>query len=75
MICNDDGGNENLRNSRGRSFHRRGAVYDMARFENLRRVVTVGRERVRHDDERVERVVWMMKSSRRYFGWEYCREL
>ena len=34
-----------------------------------------GRERVRQDDNRVERVGWMVKSWRRYVGWEDCREL
>jgi len=37
--------------------------------------VTGGRERERQDDNRVERVGWMVKSSRRYVGWEDCREL
>ena len=37
--------------------------------------MTGGRERVRQDDDRVERVGWMVKSSRRYVGWEDCREL
>jgi len=32
--------------------------------------VTGGRERVRQDVDRVERVGWMVKSSRRYVGWE-----
>ena len=36
--------------------------------------MTGGRERVREDDDRVERVGWMVKSSRRYVGWEDCRE-
>jgi len=39
-----------------RSFQRRGAVMDMARLENMRCEVTGGRERVRQDDDRVERV-------------------
>jgi len=34
-----------------------------------------GREMVRQDDDRVERVDWMVKSSRSYVGWEDCREL
>ena len=33
------------------------------------------RIRMREDDDRVERVGWMVKSSRRYVGWEDCREL
>jgi len=37
--------------------------------------VSGGRERVRQDDDQVERVGWMVKSSRRYVGWEDCREL
>ena len=37
--------------------------------------MTGGRERVRQDGDRVERVGWMVKSSRRYVGWEDCREL
>ena len=28
--------------------------------------MTVGREKVRQDDDRVERVGWMVKSSKRY---------
>ena len=28
-----------------------------------------GRERVRYEDERVDRDGWMVKSSRRYFAW------
>jgi len=34
-----------------------------------------GRERMRQDDDRVERVGWMVKTSRRYVGWEDWREL
>ena len=30
--------------------------------------MTVGRERVRQDDDRVQRVGWMVKSSRRLAG-------
>jgi len=56
MSGDDGGGTENLRNSRGSSFQRRGTVLDMARLENLRRVVTGGRVRVRPEDDRVERV-------------------
>ena len=37
--------------------------------------MTGGRERVRQDDDRVERVSWMVKSWRRNVGWEDCREL
>src|SRR6218665_3932662 len=53
-----------VRSSGGRSFQSRGAVIDMARLENMRGEVTGGRERVRQDDDRVERVGWMVKSSR-----------
>ena len=60
--------------SGGRSFQRRGAVMDMTRSENMRWEVTGSRERVRQDDDRVERVGWIVKSSRRYVGWEDCRE-
>ena len=38
--------------------------------------MTGGRERVREDDDRVERVGWMVKSSRRYVAGktaENCR--
>ena len=35
--------------------------------------MTGGRERVRTEDDRAERVGWMVKRSRRYLGWEYCR--
>ena len=59
-----------VRSSGGRSFQRCGAVIDMARLENIRREVTGGREKVRQDDDRVERVGWMVKSSRRYVGWK-----
>ena len=66
MIGNDGGGvKEMVRSSGGRSFQRRGAVMDMARLENMRWEVTGGREMVRQDDDRVERVGWMVKSSRR----------
>ena len=34
-----------------------------------------GRERVRQDDDRIERVGWIVKSSGRYVGREDCREL
>jgi len=37
--------------------------------------VTEGRERVRQNNDRVERIGRMVKSSRRYVGWEDCREL
>ena len=37
--------------------------------------MTGGRERVRKDDDQVERVGWMVKSSRRYVGWKDCREM
>ena len=51
-----------------------GAEMDMALLENVRWEVTGGRERVRQDDDRVERVGWMVKSSRRYVGWRgNCR--
>ena len=74
MIGNDGGGcKEMVRSSGGRSFQRRGAVMDMARLENMRREVSEDRERVRQEDDRVERVCWMVKSSRRYAGWEDWR--
>ena len=37
--------------------------------------MTGGRESVRQADDRVERVGWMVNSSRRYLGWEHCKEL
>ena len=58
-----------------RPFQRRGAVIDMARLENMRRdsrgdrwsrEVTIGRERMRQGDDKVELFGWMVKSSRRY---------
>jgi len=36
--------------------------------------VTGDRERVRQDDDRLERVGWMVKSSRRYVSWEDWRD-
>ena len=76
MIGNDGGGDkEMVRSSGGRSFQRRGAVMDMAQLENMRWEVIGGRERVKQDDDRVEGVGWMVKSSRRYMGWEDCWEL
>ena len=49
MIGNDGGGGkEMVRSSGGRSFTRRGAV---AWLENMRLEVTVGRKRVRQDDD------------------------
>ena len=36
--------------------------------------MTGGLERVRTEVDRVERVGWMVKSSRRYLGWECCME-
>ena len=76
MIDNDGGGGkEMVRSSGGRSFQRHGAVMGMARLKNMRWEVTGGRERVRQDDARVERVGWMVKSSRRYVVWEEWREL
>jgi len=64
VIGNDGGGGkEMIRTLDGRSFQRRGAVMDMARLENMRWEVTGGRERVRQDDDRVERVGRMVKSS------------
>ena len=68
MVDDDGEDTDNLRSSEGRSFQSRGAVWDMARLENFRRLVTGGRERVKYEDDRVERVGWMMKSSRRYLG-------
>ena len=69
MIGNDGGGGkEMVRSSGGRSFQRRGAVMDTAQLENMRWEVTGGRERVRQDDDRVQRVGWMVKSSRRFIG-------
>jgi len=65
---NAGGGKEMGRSSGGRSFQRHGAVMDMARLENMRSEVIGGRERVREDDHRVERIGWMVKSSRRYVG-------
>ena len=35
--------------------------------------MTGGRERVRQDDDRVERVGWMVESSQRHVGWEEWR--
>ena len=56
MIGNDGGvGEEMVRSSGGRSFQRRGALMDVAWLENMRWEVTGGRERVRQDDDRVER--------------------
>jgi len=70
VICNDDGvGKEKVRSLGGRSLQSRGAVMDMALLENMRWEVTGGRERVRQGYDRVERVGWMVKSSRRYVGW------
>ena len=76
MIGNDGGGGEEMvRSLGGRSFQRCGAAIDMARLGKMRMRSDRGRERVRHDDDRVERVGWMTKSARRYVGWEDCREL
>jgi len=76
VLGNDGGGGQEMvRSSGGRSFQRRGGVMDMARLENMRWEVTGGRERVRQDDDRVERVGWMVKSSRKYVGWEDWKEL
>src|SRR6218665_381063 len=64
VIGNDGGGGkEMIRTLDGRSFQIRGAVLDMARLENMRWEVTGGRERVRQDDDRVERVGRMVNSS------------
>ena len=65
MIGDAGGGTENVRNSGGRSFQRCGAVLEIARLENLRCVVTGGLERVSMENDRVERVGWMVNSSRR----------
>ena len=70
MIFNDGEITEKVRSTGGRSFQKPSAVMDMARLENMRWDVTGVRERVRQDDDRVERVGWMVKSSRRYVGWE-----
>ena len=29
---------------------------------------------MRYEEDQVDRVCWMMKSSQRYLGWEYCSE-
>ena len=42
MVDDDGEDTDNLRSSEGRSFQSRGAVWDMARLENLRRLVTGG---------------------------------
>ena len=34
-----------------------------------------GRERVRQEGDRIGRIDWMVKSLRRYVGWEDCMEL
>src|SRR6218665_1157084 len=74
VIGNDGGGGkEMVRSSGGRSFQKRGALMDMAPLENMRLEVTGGRERVIQDDDRVERVGWMVKSSRRYVETEGTR--
>jgi len=44
-------------------------------LENMRWELTGDQERVRQEDDRVERVGWMVKSSQNYVGWEDCREL
>jgi len=66
IVIDGGGGKHMARSSGGRSFQKRGAVMDMARLENMRWEVTWGPERVRQDDDRVEWVGWMVKSSRRY---------
>jgi len=66
VICNDGGGGkEMLQISGGKSFQRRGAVMDMAWLENMKWEVTWGQERLRQDNDRVEWVGWMVKSSQR----------
>jgi len=68
MIGNGDGGSqEKVRSSGGRSFQRRGAGMDMARFENMRWEVTRGRERVREEDHRVERLAGWWRGSLHIF--------
>ena len=75
MIYNSGGvGKEMVWSSGGRSFQRRGAVMDMAQLENMRWELTRGRERVRQEEDHVERVGWMVKSLRRYVGWDDCKE-
>ena len=60
-----------VRSSGGRSFQRRGAVMDMVRLENMHEMRSDrGSRKGRQDNDRVERVGWMVKSSRRYVGWE-----
>ena len=64
MIGNDrGGGKEMVRSLGGRSFQRRGAVMDGSVVEHEMKSDR-GRERVRPDDDRVERVGCMVKSSR-----------
>src|SRR6218665_1126100 len=50
-------------NSSGRSFQRRGAAMDMALLKNVRWEVTESRDRVRQDEDRVERVWWIFCGS------------
>ena len=62
MNCRDGGGGkEKVRSSDGRLFKSRGAVTDTALLENMRWEVTGGREWARQDDDRVERVGWMVE--------------
>jgi len=63
VIFNDGEKTQKVRSTGGRLFQRRCAVMDMARLENLKRVVTGGRERARQEEHRVERDSWMVRSS------------
>ena len=57
------GGKEIVQSSSGMSFQRCGAVMDMARLENMKWEVIGGRQRVRQEEDRVERLCLMVKSS------------
>ena len=61
MIFNDDEVTKSVRSSGGRSFQKRCAIMNMSRLENLRGEVTGDRERVRQEEDQVERVGWMVK--------------
>jgi len=76
VVGNDDGGGKGkVQSSGSRSFQTRGAVTGTVRLTNIRWELTGAQERVRHEDDRVMRVGWMVKSSRRKVCWEYCGEL
>ena len=68
MIGNNGVGGKEMMRSGGRSFQRLRAVmadgYDWIGEHEMRS--DRGRERMRQKDDRVERVGWMVKSSRRY---------